>query len=114
MPVKAPRLCPCGHRVPSGARCDCEARADAERKARHDKVRPSSSARGYTGAWDLARAAFLRKHKFCRRCGQPAEVVDHIRPHRGDKALFWDRDNWQPLCTACHSGPKQREERKER
>lgn len=21
-------------------------------------------------------------------------VVNHIRPHRGDQALFWDRSNW--------------------
>jgi 5-methylcytosine-specific restriction endonuclease McrA len=38
-------------------------------------------------------------------------VVDHITPHRGDKALLWDRFNWQPLCEGCHNGAKQREER---
>lgn len=114
MPVKAPRLCGCGERVPSGARCKCQAKADAERKARFDKVRPSSSSRGYTGAWQKARDAFLRKHPFCRMCGDAAQVVDHIRPHKGDKEMFWDRDNWQSLCTPCHSGPKQRQERKER
>lgn len=31
-----------------------------------------------------------------------ASVVDHVIPHRGDKALFWDSDNWQPLCKPCH------------
>lgn len=31
-----------------------------------------------------------------------ATVVDHIKPHRGDKALFWDEHNWQPLCKKCH------------
>lgn len=113
MPVKAPRLCACGFRVSSGVRCKCEAAADAERKARHDQHRPSSSKRGYTGTWEKARAAFLVKHPFCRRCGLPAQVVDHIKPHRGDRELFWDRDNWQSLCTPCHSGAKQRQERKE-
>jgi 5-methylcytosine-specific restriction protein A len=29
-------------------------------------------------------------------------------PHKGDRALFWDRDNWQPLCTSCHNGMKKR------
>ena len=29
-------------------------------------------------------------------------VVDHIVPHRGDARLFWDEDNWQPLCKSCH------------
>ena len=36
-----------------------------------------------------------------------ASVVDHIKPHKGDKALFWDQANWQPLCASCHSGTKQ-------
>jgi len=31
-----------------------------------------------------------------------ATVVDHIKPHRGDRKLFWDRANWQPLCKAHH------------
>ncbi|WP_320109629.1 HNH endonuclease [Rhodopseudomonas sp. P2A-2r] len=42
-----------------------------------------------------------------QRCGQPASVVDHIIPHRGDRARFWDRTNWQPLCTHCHASRKQ-------
>lgn len=112
MPIKAPRICPCGVKVASGDRCKCEARADAERKARSDKRRPSSSARGYTGKWDKARDGFLRQNPWCRRCGKPATVVDHIVPHRGDQKLFWDKSNWQPLCTNCHSSAKQREERK--
>lgn len=112
MPVKAPRLCACGHRVASGARCKCEAAADAARKARHDRRRPSSSARGYSGKWDKARDTYLKQHPFCVRCGQAAAVVDHIVPHRGDQRLFWDKGNWQPLCVNCHSSAKQREERK--
>lgn len=113
MPLRAPRLCSCGNRVPAGARCPCEARRDAERKARFDKTRPTSSQRGYTGAWDKARAAFLRRHRLCAFCGAPADVVDHKTPHRGDKAIFWDKSQWQPLCTPCHSGAKQRQERRQ-
>jgi 5-methylcytosine-specific restriction protein A len=30
-------------------------------------------------------------------------VVDHIIPHKGDKKLFWSRDNWQSLCLSCHN-----------
>jgi len=29
--------------------------------------------------------------------------VDHIRDHKGDWALFTDRDNLQSLCHRCHS-----------
>jgi 5-methylcytosine-specific restriction protein A len=31
-----------------------------------------------------------------------ATVVDHIKPHKGDKLLFWQRANWQPLWKPCH------------
>jgi 5-methylcytosine-specific restriction enzyme A len=40
----------------------------------------------------------------------PASVVDHIRPHRGDLGLFWDRHNWQSLCKVHHDSSKQRAE----
>ena len=40
----------------------------------------------------------------CEKRGKltPATVVDHIVPHRGDRKLFWDEKNWQPLCKRCH------------
>ncbi|WP_233882799.1 HNH endonuclease [Brevibacillus laterosporus] len=40
-----------------------------------------------------------------------ATVVDHIVPHKGDKTLFWDRKNWQPLCEQCHNRKTAREDR---
>jgi 5-methylcytosine-specific restriction protein A len=78
--------------------------------------RPSARERGYTSRWDRARKAFLQRHPLCRMCEEAglvtaARVVDHIVPHKGDAALFWDPGNWQPLCTACHSRTKQRAER---
>lgn len=73
--------------------------------------RPSARQRGYGSRWDTARATFLRANPFCRYCAQqgrrtPATVVDHIRPHMRDWALFWDSSNWQPLCAPCHNGAK--------
>ncbi|MFC3058810.1 HNH endonuclease signature motif containing protein [Paenirhodobacter populi] len=44
-------------------------------------------------------------------CGNTAEHVDHIKPHRGDQALFWDWRNLQALCAHCHNSVKQRQER---
>jgi predicted kinase len=32
----------------------------------------------------------------------PADTVDHIIPHCGDYALFWDSGNYQSLCKKCH------------
>ncbi len=41
---------------------------------------------------------------------EPATVVDHVKPHRGDEALFWDRANLQPLCKYHHDSTKKRME----
>ncbi len=112
MPIRPPRLCGCGRTVPAGFRCECQKTADAERKARFDQTRPTARERGYDTKWDKARAAYLAKHPTCAKCGEPATVVDHIVPHKGDMKRFWDRRNWQPLCTTCHSSTKQREERR--
>lgn len=73
----------------------------------------SAAARGYGHAWRKARVGFLASHPLCLMCEQlgritAASVVDHIKPHKGDQALFWDRSNWQPLCKPCHDGAKQR------
>lgn len=69
----------------------------------------TTAERGYGWAWQKARRSFLAQPEnvLCRSCAireivVPATVVDHIIPHRGDRALFWDRSNWQPLCKQCH------------
>lgn len=40
-----------------------------------------------------------------------ASVVDHIQPHRGDLELFWDPENWQPLCALHHNSTKRTAEK---
>jgi 5-methylcytosine-specific restriction enzyme A len=66
----------------------------------------------YGRRWKSARAAFLRSHPLCCECERrgmvvAAAVVDHVTPHKGDMALFWDSNNWQSLCKTCHSSWKQ-------
>lgn len=112
MPTKPPRVCPCGHLTPSDTPCACQKRRELERKARFDATRPSARARGYDREWDIARADYLTRNPLCRRCQAPATVVDHIQPHKGNKRLFWNPANWQPLCVPCHSRAKQSEERR--
>jgi len=78
--------------------------------------RKTSSERGYGYKWQKARDGFLRKHPLCvdherRGYVEPAAVVDHIVPHRGDMGLFWDSNNWQALCKQCHDSYKQRLEK---
>jgi hypothetical protein len=38
-----------------------------------------------------------------------ATVADHVVPHRGDEALFFEGD-LQSLCKDCHDSVKQRDE----
>lgn len=48
----------------------------------------------------------------CARNGvsMPARVVDHVIPHKGDKELFWNQDNWQSLCVPCHATKSAKED----
>jgi 5-methylcytosine-specific restriction protein A len=89
------------------------ARADGRRRARSDNA--------WRGWYKLAKWAKLRKavlddQPHCVMCLERgrfvlANVVDHIRPHRGDWSLFFDRTNLQSLCETCHNSTKQAEER---
>lgn len=72
-----------------------------------DRLRGNAAERGYDSRWRAARKRFLRRHPLCAECMRqgkltPATVVDHVIPHRGNQELFWDENNWQPLCKGCH------------
>lgn len=72
-----------------------------------DRMRGGAESRGYDARWRKVRASFLQRNPLCNECLKrgiitPATVVDHIIPHRGDRKLFWDEQNWQPLCKSCH------------
>ena len=102
MPMKPKK--PCKHpgcpSVTGGQYCELHA-------ALHTSDRASAFERGYSHRWQAARKQFLANHPLCVECQRegkltPATIVDHIKPHRGDPALFWDEKNWQPLCKKCH------------
>lgn len=65
-----------------------------------------------TARWARVRAQFQAGDPLCGACAREGRVepwtdLDHITPHRGDPALFWDRRNLQGLC-ARHHGEKTR------
>ena len=69
-----------------------------------------------TARWQKLRWHVLVDAGFtCAMCGRvadsPGMVADHVTPHRGNAAMFWDRGNLQALCKGCHDGAKQRAER---
>jgi len=81
-------------------------RADGKGK----DFRPSARERGYDDSWRQYSRLFLSRNPWCRDpfkrhpdVVRAADVVDHIKPHRGDKVLFWSETNHQSLCTNCHN-----------
>jgi 5-methylcytosine-specific restriction enzyme A len=99
-PCRAPG---CGALVDEGVCASCKSKGMLTRD------RPSSHARGYTRKWEKLAKAFLRQNPLAVdvfKCFEgriyPAEVVDHIIPHRGDPVLFWSISNLQGLRKVDH------------
>ncbi|MDU2265242.1 HNH endonuclease signature motif containing protein [Clostridium celatum] len=87
-----------------------------EHKEFNVKERETATERGYDSKWRTARSRFLKVNPLCVRCKDEgrlvkATVVDHIKPHREDKKLFWDESNWQALCKRCHDKKTMTEDR---
>ena len=85
----------------------CPALVDSGRCARHAAGR---AWRGWyrTARWAAMRQGVLMAQPLCPACHaegrtEPATVVDHIEPHRGNVAMFWDVTNLQALCEAHHN-----------
>jgi len=103
MPRMTPHKCRepgCGTLI-MGKAGFCEAHRKQARR-RQEIGRRSAAMRGYDQEWRSIRAGHLAANPDCRRCGQPANEVDHILPLAagGDKT---DPGNLQSLCKTCHS-----------
>ncbi len=88
----------------------------AERRAAAQRTDHAAAQRALYGdaRWQRAARRFLRRNPLCVDCAELGAVeaatdVDHIEPHKGDRAKFWDRSNWQALCKRCHSRKTARE-----
>ncbi|MBV1929468.1 MAG: HNH endonuclease [Gammaproteobacteria bacterium] len=74
-----------------------------------------------TVRWEKLRLEILERDGWkCRHYGwqlvegrkEPhSAVVDHIKPHRGNLALFWDVDNLQSVSKKYHDSEKQKIEK---
>lgn len=59
----------------------------------HGQERGDSAVRGYDSKWRKARERFLKCHPLCVQCQREgrlvkATVVDHLKPHRGNRFCF--------------------------
>lgn len=74
----------------------------------------------WCGPHGVRQQALLRDLYTCQRCGclviegnthhRRAAVANHKTPHKGNEALFFDLDNVETACKACHDTLVQREE----
>ena len=101
MPIRPPTFRPKG------------ARTRRETNVEYDARRGSARDRGYDARWDAVSVGFRRHNPLCLGCEAvgrvtPTALVDHIIPHKGDRALFWDPANRQPSCGPHHDVVKQR------
>jgi len=117
MPLAPKKPCRICGKATHGGYCQEHAHLKNANRRAFDERRGSAQERGYGARWQKSAKLYLSAHPLCRHCLElgrttPAVLVDHIIPHRGDMVLFWDRNNWQPLCRPCHDGWKQSVERK--
>lgn len=76
----------------------------------------------HTARWQRLRLKVLARDGYqCQQTGMmltgkhPAPdspVVDHMIPHRGDEALFWDEGNLQAVSKGWHDRQKQQMEKR--
>lgn len=90
------------------------ARSSIKRDEYGNPIDISKRSNLYNRRWRKASAMWLRNHPLCVHCEKkglitPACEVDHIVPHRGSQAIFWDETNWQSLCKPHHSAKTARE-----
>jgi 5-methylcytosine-specific restriction enzyme A len=69
------------------------------------------------GVEEDAEAPIRSLPPLCVMCEQegkttPAELIDHVIPHKGDAKLFWDPKNCQSLCRFHHDSAKRKDERR--
>ena len=115
MPTAAPTPCRypgCPALLTTPGYCDKHLRSTRKQQ---DERRGSAASRGYGARWRKARASYLGLHPLCAECQRhgravAASVVDHIKPHKGNRKLFWDERNWQALCKRCHDAKTVRED----
>jgi 5-methylcytosine-specific restriction enzyme A len=87
----------------------------AEDRQRQAESRPSAAEYGYDRRWHNASGAYLQLNPWCVECSAEgrqvqATVVDHVRPHKGDMVLFWDKSNWRASCKRHHDSKTARED----
>lgn len=119
MPLKPFRQCPVSgcSGLTRKRYCEKHQNLDKIKAKEYDKQRDQTEERRWIHSVRWRNLSDLHKRMFplCAEClkkgrDEPVYLTDHIVPHQGDPTLFWDWDNLQSLCNACHE-EKHREDR---
>jgi 5-methylcytosine-specific restriction protein A len=107
MPKKPSRPCVeqgCPRLAINGAsRCKEHYKEQTKKRFRMIKKNPDIAKLYNSRLWRNLRYNKLYQDPLCIECGKEANEVDHIMKHRGDRTLFYDWDNLQSMCKACHA-----------
>lgn len=92
------------------------------------KKKPPQYGRAYrapwydTQRWRVERIEYITENPECELCKQegrrgiPSTILDHIKniaslPEDKREQMFWDRSNWQAICTRHHNQKSGKERR---
>ena len=110
MPIRPLKPCAyisCSRLVTPGHRF-CAPHLKRER-AHYDGKRDKDTRALYNYRWNKYSKQYIKNNPLCvcpecreKKYPLPSEVVDHIKPHKGDYELFWDETNHQAMAKVCH------------
>jgi len=98
----------CQRTIDQPSYCELHKKIAELREASRKNNYKSEHSSLYNWDWRKYRARYIKENPLCVHClakGKltPTQEIDHIKPHQGDKNLFWLEDNLQALCKSCHS-----------
>lgn len=106
MPSKPKKQCVvqgCPELCKNGIRCEKHRKEFEQNRETPTSYVENIGINLYGYKWQQYRLSYLRRYPICVKCGQEANVVDHITDHRGNLELFWNSQNHQSMCTRCHN-----------
>jgi len=85
------------------------------------QLKPKHASAEYKSLYDWRWRQYSKQYRVenplcvCDECKErvvplPSEVVDHIKPHKGNIKLFWDETNHQAMAKVCHDKKTVRED----
>ncbi len=109
MPMSNPKAClKCGLAIQEAGNTgfyhvSCDPRP--QQRSDHDRWRAQQPYRQLyaSPAWKRLHDFILARDPICKVCDRaPSKVADHIRDHKGNNNLFFDRNNLRGVCKPCH------------